>query len=146
LPENNLLARLSGENFEIGRDYTASFWMYNEGENFGQDAMNSRLYVEAKDEAGKIEWLAMMNPAQSIVINGSWSLVEINFTLKTKAKILSVFINGYEQWEKTIYIDDFLIREKSTDVYRIITEDHGQITELFKNNQQIKAADFSYKP
>ena len=133
----NLLQDIDPSMLKEDTTYSLSFWMYNDGENFGQDAMNTSVFIQTEDDSGNAEWIAQINPAGSTVINGSWSLVELDFTLtKRPAKVL-VYLKGSSRSKKTFYIDDLLLRQKDVDVYRIDRERDGEIVELFMNNHAI---------
>lgn len=120
-----------------GREYMVSFWMYNLGEKSGQGVLTSNAFVQTKDKNGKVNWISVTNPARSVVIDGAWSLVELTFKMPPDAKEVSVFVKGDDKSDKVIYIDDLLIREKGVDVYKIMQEKNGSITELFANNNKI---------
>ncbi len=133
----NLLTNIELSKLKKDKDYVVSYWMYNEGSDYGQDALNSLTFLEVRYPAGNQEWLSITNPARSVVINGSWSLVEMDFKLPDNASSLTVLLKGNDASGKKIYIDDVLIRAKDTDVYKIMKEENGSITELFKNNHRI---------
>lgn len=133
----NLITNIELSKLKKDRDYVISYWMYNEGGDYGQDVLNSLTFLEVKYPTGNQEWLSITNPARSVVINGSWSLVEMDFKLPENASSVSVLLKGNDASVKKIYIDDILIRAKDTDVYKIMKEENGSITELFKNNHRI---------
>ncbi len=119
-------------------EYVLSFWMFNEGKNYGQHSIISKVFIEEMDTAGNIAWLGVTHPSNSLYINGSWTLVELNFSISGSPEKLSVYFTSDEYSKKHIIIDDLLIRRKDSDVYKITEERDGQVTGLFKNNHQIK--------
>jgi len=51
---------------------------------------------------------------------------------------ISIVTIGKKYDRENVYIDDLLIREINTDVYKVVKQNNfDKITELFKNNQQI---------
>ncbi|HLN52254.1 MAG TPA: hypothetical protein VK212_01010 [Lentimicrobium sp.] len=122
----------------VDKEYTVSFWMYNQGEKFGQGALSSMAFVQTKDRDGKINWISTTNPARSVVIDGDWNLVELTFKMPSAVGELGVYIKGDDKSEKFFYLDDLLIKEKDVDVYKVIRESNGIIKELFANNNFIK--------
>lgn len=135
----NQLIKVKTSELQKDSVYIASFWMYNKGENYGQDALNCVSFIEAGDDNGKVDWIEQYNPSRSMIINGDWSLVEISFKAPEWAKSISVYIKGDDNSTRSFIVDDILIRAKDTDVYKVIKEKNHQILELFKNNHQIMA-------
>jgi len=133
----NELADIDINKLKLEKEYLISFWMYNEGSNFGQDALNSMVFINLVDEKNNSQWVSVTNPAYSVVIDDSWSQVEMSFLIKTIPKKMTLYLKGDDQLKKSFFIDDLLIREKGTDVYKVITESKGQIQELLKNNHKI---------
>ncbi|NOZ35304.1 MAG: hypothetical protein GXO80_08400 [Chlorobi bacterium] len=134
----SILAEIPANKLTAGKKYTLSFWMYNEGRNFGQDVLNSSLFLEGENENGSLFRIAEANPTRSYLIDGDWSLVEMNFTPeKTNVKYRAV-IKGGNIPKIKIHIDNLLIKEANTDIYKILKSDTTGIKELFKNNNVIK--------
>lgn len=123
-----LLKKFEIGELEEGKEYIASFWLYNAGKNYGQDLPNGLFFLQVEDE--NLEWTHIHNIDAGLSINGNWSLIEMKFTgLKNVGS--SLYIHGDNfivYWD----IDDFMIRPVTTTVYR---EDKG---ELFMNNHRIK--------
>ncbi len=134
----NLLGTIAPNVLKENTEYVASFWMYNAGNNYGQDALSSTALVQTKDEKNSAKWIATTNPANSFVIDGAWSLVELTFKVTDKNDKVEVLLKGDDCSLKTVIIDDLLVREKYNDVYRVVKETNGQVGELFKNNHKIK--------
>jgi len=80
----------------------------------------------------------MCLPTNSEVINGDWSLIEMKFKVLNPNNSISIVTIGKKYDRENVYIDDLLIREINTDVYKVVKQNNfDKITELFKNNQQI---------
>lgn len=135
----NLLVEIEPGILSVDREYEVSLWINNSGENYGQDVLNSMLFVQSEDTvAKKQEWIANTNPAKSSIINGNWSMVELSFKISDQNAKISVYIKGGRTPKINYFVDDLLIREKGTDVYKIIEKRDEQIIELFKNNYKIR--------
>jgi hypothetical protein len=141
LKDYNTLAEIPENTFKADRDYKASFWMYNKGENFGQDMISSMLIVQ-EGEGEEKEWTTIVDPCTSLCINGDWSLAEINFRVKDPSHKITIIVKGKDNSTKSINADDLLIRENQCEVYKIMEEDHGEIKKLFKNNQMISVSSY----
>ena len=76
--------------------------------------------------------------ASSMVINGDWSLVEMEFRSTDSDHAVEVFLRGPWHGKKDYYIDELLIRSSGQDVYQILEYQGDTITGLMKNNQRIE--------
>jgi len=132
----NKLAHINKNELIPDQSYTASFWMYNQGENFGQDILNSMFILQEKQN-NETKWTKIVNPAYSPVIDGDWSLVEMEFSLKDVNTEIDLILKGDDLSDKPVYIDDFLIYKTSTLNYKAIFDQQGRIDTLIKNNQFI---------
>lgn len=132
----NKIAVIGKNNFEKGTKYTVAFWMYNQGENFGQDVVNS-LFIVQERKNGKVKWIATSNPMNSEVIDGDWSLVELDFMVNDPASQTEFIVKGNDRSKKTVTIDDVFIYKTNTLNYKMEKEKKGKIVALFKNDQQI---------
>ena len=130
------LASFDEGTFEISTRYTASFWMYNQGENYGQDMLNCMFILQEKD-ADNSKWSKIVNPMKSLVINDDWTLVEMNFKLNNPNTKITFLLKGNDNSKKEIYIDEFMIYNKSSLNYRFETNENSRDTVLIKNNQRI---------
>jgi hypothetical protein len=118
----NKLVHIEKNTLEPGQSYTASFWMYNEGENFGQDMLNSMFILQEKTN-NVVNWAKIVNPAYSPVISDDWSLVEMEFSLDKSNTEVDFILKGDDLSEKPVYIDDFMIYKTNTLNYRVIRDD-----------------------
>jgi hypothetical protein len=131
------LAGFQGGTFENGKIYTASMWMFN-----GQpDALNDwfRLIFVEFNESEQRYIETFMIPEQSQVINGDWSLVEIDFTVQNTQNYTTLILKGKKLDHAEFHLDDLLVREKSAYIYRIDEMKDEKIKWLFYNNQRIEA-------
>ncbi len=131
----NTLASFDKSTFNADRSYIATFWIYNNGDNYGQDMVNSMFILQEKD-GDNSAWSKIVNPAYSMVINENWSLVEMEFKLKFPDSQVTFLLKGNNLHKNKIYIDDFMIYEKGSLNYRQINIKGNQI--LIKNNHHIK--------
>ncbi|PLX02786.1 MAG: hypothetical protein C0595_09370 [Marinilabiliales bacterium] len=110
--------------------------MYNQGENYGQDMLNCMFILQEKD-ADNSKWSKIVNPMKSLVINDDWTLVEMNFKLNNPNTKITFLLKGNDNSKKEIYIDEFMIYNKSSLNYRFETNENSRDTVLIKNNQRI---------
>ena len=132
----NMIAEFPPGTFEQGKEYIVSTWMYNDS----IDALNFwfRLIFEEYDPLANTWEISYIVNEQSEIINGSWSLVELQFKvnnsnnptyLKTKGKLID---------KAEFTLDDLLIREKGVNVFLPEYNEDGSIKQLFKNNHRIR--------
>lgn len=139
MKDYNVLEKINANVLKIDKEYVVSFWMYNDGENYGQDALSSTVFVETISQNDSIEWIATTNPVNGFMIDGAWSMVELTFKLTDENDRVSINLKGDDKSKKSFIIDDLLIREKECSVFKIEGETKGRIVELFKNNHRIIA-------
>ncbi|HOY32168.1 MAG TPA: hypothetical protein PKW80_09845 [Bacteroidales bacterium] len=120
----------------LNRKYTARLWMYNDGENYGQDCLGGMIFFQ-KNNADKLEWLQpIVSATNSHEINGKWSLVELSFENTDSTASYELVFKGSELAEKTVYFDDLLIYDRELLVYKLINLRNRK--SLFKNNHRIE--------
>ncbi|HNW97943.1 MAG TPA: hypothetical protein PKK00_05985 [Bacteroidales bacterium] len=136
LKDYNKFGEIPPNTLNTEKEYIASFWMYNDGENFGQDMVSSCAIIQEGEGEGS-EWTYIIDPCSSQCINGNWSLVEIKFKIKDASHIIAILVKGKDESTKPIYVDNLLVRESNNNVFKVIEEKNGNITKLFKNNQMI---------
>lgn len=117
--------------------YQLSFWFSNFGENYGQDLTNVKVHINEIMDNGDRKLLLEKRPASSMVIDGDWSLVEMEFSLKNPGHEIEVFLRGPWKGKGDYYIDELLLREKGVDVYKVLQRDDDMINGLMKNNHRI---------
>lgn len=125
----NTFAALAPHTFSSGKTYIVSAWMYNDN----KDALNLwfRFMVEEYDVKQDSWYISTMLPEQSEVIYGNWSLIELKFTVQNGANEVAIVSKGKDNSKAALYLDELLIREEGTDVYRF------QEDALFLNNHEI---------
>ena len=132
----NKIAVVGRNSFKKGEKYKVAFWIYNQGRNFGQDVVNSLFIVQERKD-NKVKWLATSNPMNSEVIDGNWSLVELEFTVSDPDSQTEFIVKGNDRSNKTVIIDDAFIYQSNTLNYKVEKEKEGKIVALFKNDQEI---------
>ena len=128
------IVKLKPNNFEYNKKYVASIWVYNDGPNYGQSQLEG-LFVLKETKNGKGKWKSKINPRNSQTIDGSWSLVEFEFTITNPKAEYRLLLIGNKRSDKTIIADDLLIYEEGNLIYRM--EEEGGKRFLFKNNHKI---------
>jgi hypothetical protein len=127
------LKTFSKDELTPGKKYTASFWMYNNGPNYGQDMPGIGIFIQTRKADDSPEWHDDAGASGALIIDGDWSLMEFEFTAPDKA--CELYIKGDDFSQKPFFIDNLLIRENGVDVYRY-NEQRGM---LFMNNHRIVA-------
>jgi len=123
--------------FKKDKKYSASIWMYNARQESLSDWF--RFIIEEYDAASDEFLLTWTLPPNSQVINGDWSLVEIEFSVQNPENHVAIVTEGKKEDKASFIIDDLLIRESNTLVFKIIKiNESNNIVELFKNNHQIR--------
>jgi hypothetical protein len=131
--DKNVLAEFGPGTFSAGKSYHLSAWMFN-----GRpDALNLyfRFVVEEYNEQSDSWESTTFFPDQSEVINGDWSLVEGVFEVRNPQSRIYIATIGTKDAKGPLFLDELLIREKGTDVYRLSPEDSS----LFYNNHAVPA-------
>jgi hypothetical protein len=118
-----------------GVDYTVSFWYYNKGElrNLVLCAVE-----ECNSDGSNCRWDIAWDPRRSMVIDGDWSLIEKTFQVKEANEKVKILLHWDEDVDLSIYIDEFLLREASTNVYA--EKYSGKNAYLFYNNNWISSS------
>ena len=132
----NELARFNSNTFEKDKTYVLSAWFFN-GQN---DALNDwfRFIVEERNpKTGKSKYTTSF-PEFSEVIDGDWSLVEMNFKVNFPENEIRIITIGKKlTLDLPLYIDDLMIRKKGVDIF----EEHIEFEGAFyikKNNHYQK--------
>ncbi|MFQ3579627.1 MAG: hypothetical protein SNJ71_05755, partial [Bacteroidales bacterium] len=112
--------------------YTASIHVYNCGKNFGQATLSFGFFAQIVKQDNSIEWLKIITPSESPLIDGCWSLAEITFTLPKNFKELVFCFKGDDYSKFVIYADEFLLRPHNVDVFKEVTLNNKKY--LFYNN------------
>ena len=130
----NEFAAFKSNSFEKDKTYIASAWMYNNH----PDALNHwlRFMVMEYDEQQDKWFENTAFPEYSEVINGNWSLIELEFKIRDPKNKVFVVSKGKENSKSDLHLDDLLIYEKGTLIYKV--KRPGSSPVLFKNNQEIR--------
>jgi len=133
ISRSSVLTTVNGNDLDTNSRYIASIWVYNCGENFGQDLLNFR--IELSMRSGKKEnWKTpFISPNTSQIINDCWSLVELPFSIKEKNADYDLRIVRKEDSDIQFTVDDLLIYKDGMKIYRI--DEGGSF--LFMNNHKI---------
>ncbi|MCP4120733.1 MAG: hypothetical protein GY751_03150 [Bacteroidetes bacterium] len=128
------LARIDAGNFSKNELYVASLWMYN-----GRlDALNEslRLVVHEHNAAEDVWYTTGVLAETSEVIDGNWSLVEVEFSISHPDNVIYIALEGTSISTGLIIADDLLIMKKEGVVYRESEDEEGK--RLFYNNHDIR--------
>ncbi|MFK8008037.1 MAG: hypothetical protein AB8H03_16890 [Saprospiraceae bacterium] len=132
----NELAKFDANTFEKNKTYVLSAWFFN-GQN---DALNDwfRFIVEERNpNTGEFKYTTCF-PEFSEVIDGDWSLVEMDFQVDfPENEIRIITIGKALTLDLPLYIDDLMIREKGVDVFEEYIEYKGNLY-VKKNNHYQK--------
>ena len=93
--------------FRSGAKYTFALWMYNDA----QDQLNDwlRVVIEERDTSNQLIQETAFFPEQSACIDGSWSLVEGVFQVKSEHNRIVILTKGKETTKNLIYADELMI-------------------------------------
>jgi hypothetical protein len=128
----NTIFSIKGSELDVTKKYIANFWIYNDGENFGQDCLNGMIFF-IKSKAGKEDWiLPIFNAGESHEINGNWSLAEATLSGIEKDADYKLVIKGSDRSKLNYYIDHLLFYDSKLDIYRLISSFNNSY--LFHNN------------
>jgi len=129
------IAEFNPGTFVADKIYTVSAWMFNGR----QDALNFwfRFRIEEFNPTTKTWNVIHTLPEESQVINGDWSLVELNFMVSQPENYIYLRTIGKTIDHQIFVLDDLLVREKQTDIYSIGIRDFDGNKELFMNNHRI---------
>ena len=135
LRDINTIGEIPPHSLKADKEYIASFWQYNNGENYGQDVMCTAIIQEG--DGNKLDWIASAGAGYSECINDNWSLIEIRFKIKDTNDKISILAEGINNSKHFVHIDNLLIRESNCTVYKVLEEKNGKIIKLYKNNQVV---------
>ena len=123
---------INSNDLKFGRKYKIRFWVYNGGVNFGQDRLSSSVFI-INHKTHK--WIStVVSPMNSTVIDGDWSLVEIDFEKKNQNEQYDLIIKGDDFSKMDVIIDDLLIFDSDLKIYKEYKKKEKPY--LFYNNDQ----------
>jgi hypothetical protein len=121
--DNNRILTDFSLNALKGSNFIVSFWYYNKGEL----RLQNTCIVEQHDQQGtNLEWLKKSPISESFIINGDWSLVEMEFQTTIDNPKISVVLSDFGSSTQKIYIDNLLLRRRDSHIYRIATLSNSQ--------------------
>ncbi len=132
LKEYSEIISIASNDLKFGRKYKIRFWVYNGGKNFGQDRLSSSVFVINHKTKNWIS--AVVSPMNSTVIDGDWSLVEIDFEKQKENEQYDLLIKGDDFSKMDVIIDDLLIYDAELDIYKEYIKNEKAY--LFHNNNQ----------
>jgi len=124
--------------------FIASFWIYNDGVNYGQDVLTNLDFNICQTINREEKILFTTQPKTSMNINNDWSLVELLFLIESNQGNVQFVLEGKDWKNRQMYLDDFFIYQlNSSDspksaYYRIDGTENGVVKELFMNNHQVR--------
>ena len=120
-------------NLKGNRDYIVSFWYYNKDELRNQ--INC-VFEQCDNNGNDCKWDVMWSPAESMVIDGDWSLIEKRIHVNDSNNQFSVFLKGDDNSDQEIFVDEFMIYSAESDIYKI-SKDSTSAFVLFYNNLNV---------
>jgi hypothetical protein len=94
-------------------DYIISIWVYNKGYTMPQ--MGLFLETRYKGEQS-LPRISAVNPSNSVVIRGDWSMVEMPFTIERPIELLNLVAKGGKFSKQPFYFDNLLMRPQGSNV------------------------------
>ena len=132
----NTIFSIKGSELEVAKKYIANFWIYNYGENYGQDCLDGMIFF-VKSKAGKEDWIfPIFNARESHEINGNWSLAEATLSDIEKDADYKLVIKGSDRSKLNFYIDHLLFYDSKLDIYRLNSSTKNVY--LFHNNNMLE--------
>ncbi len=110
----NILYKFDADSVILGQNYEISFWMYNCGPNYGQDKLNSMVFIDYENTAGEKEWLSMVNPSNAETIDGCWSKVTLEVkidTSKSKTSKFQLILKGDGRLKHDFFLDELVMKK-----------------------------------
>jgi hypothetical protein len=107
-------------NLKSDHDYIVSFWYYNKDELRNQI---SCVFEQCDSSGNNCKWDIMWSPAESMVIDGDWSLVEKKIHINNSNNQFSIFLKGDDHSGQEIFVDEFLLRSENEDIYKLTAAD-----------------------
>ncbi len=134
--EYNYLCGIESGKLYGGEGYELSVWLYNQGENCGQDRLNNLDLVMQQIGADGEESFTTVKPMNSLTIDGDWTKVDLPFAVEKDYSKLNFYLQGIGESNLDIVIDEVFVRAQACDWYKIDMVDNS----LFKNNHKIGSA------
>lgn len=113
--------------------YEVSFW-YKAKDRLD---MNNQLIVQEKDILGNEKIITKKNVYSMFNLNDGCTLASLTFNTENKKNKIVISLNGKSDREKIFYLDDFMIRRKDVDVYKLNYSYKYRDTVLNYNNIEL---------
>ncbi|MBS4057622.1 MAG: hypothetical protein KGZ82_09935 [Bacteroidales bacterium] len=139
----NLLACFDSGLLQPNNTYVLSYWKYNNGPNYGQGVLNALCIVTENKN-----WLKYGAPKISPVIDGNWSMMELEFQPQKDKGLIEIYEVDYAiatSGTKSI-IDELIIYKKGSKVYKEILNEKKEIIGVFINNHPVMRDNVPYFP
>lgn len=103
--------------------YNASFWIYNYNDAYTFANQNLIAFINTLDTlTNTTTWNFAYYPIKSTLNMGSWTLVDINFTIPDSHSKYSIVLKGNDSLENSVYIDNLLVIKKDASVYKKLND------------------------
>jgi hypothetical protein len=125
----------TSSHLKAGVEYVISFWYYNHL----YDQLYNTMWIEEQDGLGNATGKELFSPTANPLADHDWVWNEVRWTVKQNGGRIVLKSKGEARYETTFYVDEILLREADTDVYRVIPEQ--QQVFCVKNNQTVARMD-----
>jgi len=129
----NVIYKSKPNEFNLNKPYNISFWYYN---HLYDQAFNS-IWLEVKNEKGKIIYSKYIDPVKSNIKDGNWNFNEFEFSIKNKEDYIIILSKGKDVFADSIFVDELLIRPVLMDVFKLIDCKDTVQNCVLKNNELI---------
>ncbi|MES2762039.1 MAG: hypothetical protein V4677_07530 [Bacteroidota bacterium] len=128
--DTNILFEIEPNKLMKDERYELSFW-YRAKDKLD---MNNLLIIEEEDANGNTQIIAQKNMYSMNNVTKDGTLAILPFAIKNVANRIMISLTGTSDREKTFFLDDLMIRQKNTNVYRLYYSDRIKDSILNYNN------------
>lgn len=130
--EVNTLITVPANSLTEGERYVASYWTYTRGH-----LRNHALTCVAQRDprTGREDWINCGDMRFARIVNGDWSLVELPFTVNSRADEYRIFVEGRKSYRDTIWCDEVVVRPAYTHSFKVLERKGGRIAKVIFNGQ-----------
>lgn len=136
--ERNILFEIPSNTLTKDVVYEISFW-YRAKDKLD---MNNQLTIEEKDENGNTLIIEQKNIYAMNNVTSNGTLASLTFIAKNTEKEIIISLNGKSDREKIFYLDDFMIREKNVNIFKLYYNNTYKDSVLNYNNIDLKLSKF----
>lgn len=120
MDQYEIVKEIPSTKLDTNTQYTARIWIYNGGENFGQDKFSVGMFVQTTDTKSS-KWISGINSAKkSCMIDGEWSMIEVNFKTESFPVNYQFVLYGDVLNKIKYKADDLLIYPSESNIYKEI--------------------------